>query len=151
MNAWLLPASPLTEDALAFRRRWTDRWKGYVPRTGRESPEGAAYDHRHAHPQFRDPLFSTEGVDASVEFHAAVIERLATGQPVTLMTFDFEWEWEGELGREVSTLDGLLKRDPLLSMLEEPQDDEGLVVQHLHWFSTHCPAVAHPRAPTLQP
>ncbi len=137
MSVWLLPASPPTEYALAFRRRWADRWKGYVPSSGGWAPEGTVYDHRHAHPEFRDPLSSDEGIDASVEFHAAVIERLATGRPVTLMTFDFEWEWEGQPGREVSALDGLLERDPLLSMLEEPQDDEGAVT---HVFISHIGA-----------
>lgn len=128
-NRWL-PDPPLTENALVFKRRYAEWWQGYDPGNGSLSPDGSVYDHRHAHPEFRSPLSSGEEADARVEFHAAVIERLADGRPVTLMTFDVESEWEGEHAYQVSTLDGLLEREPLFSIIEEEYDD-GISVNHL--------------------
>ena len=124
------PDPPLTEKALVFGRRWAERWPGYDPRYGGGAPEGSVYDHRHAHPDFRSPLSSDEEADASVEFHAAVIEWLADGRPVTLLTFDVESEWDGDYAYQVSALDGLLEREPLLSVIDE-QHDDGTSVIHV--------------------
>lgn len=130
MSVSWLPDPPLTKDALVFRRRWAERWNGYAPLSGSGSPGDSVYDHRHAHPEFRSPLSSDEEAEARVEFHAAVIERLANGRPVTLMTFDVESEWAGDHAYQVSALDGLLEREPLFSMIEEEHDD-GTSVNHV--------------------
>ena len=112
-----------------FARRWAERWAGYGLLDGSGAPDGSVYDHRHAHPEFRSPLSAREEADARVEFHTAVIERLADGRPVTLMTFDVESEWAGEPTYRVSALDGLLEREPLFSVSD--QEEDGVSVHHV--------------------
>jgi hypothetical protein len=124
MTSWPLPTTPLTPAAATFRQSWAERWHGYHPRWGYNAPDGVAYDHRHAHPEFRDPLSSEDGVKASAEFHGAVIERLAAGRPVTLMTFDYESEWQGQREYETSSLDGLFNRVLAWSITEPPEEGD---------------------------
>jgi hypothetical protein len=86
------------------------------------APEDVVYDHRHAHPEFRNPLSSADDRNASVEFHAAVIERLAADQPITLLTFDSDSEWQGERTFETSDFGGLVERDLAWSVVEPPAE-----------------------------
>jgi hypothetical protein len=81
-----------------------------------------AYDHRHAYPEFRNPLSVAEGIHASAEFHGAVIKRLAAGEPITLMTLDYENEWQGKRVYETSSLDGLFTRE-LAGSITEPFEE----------------------------
>lgn len=124
MTSWLLPAATLSPAAGAFRQTWAERWQGHHPQWGYDAPGGCAYDHRHAHPEFRNPLSDEDGTRATAEFHRAVIDRLAGDQPVTLMTFDYESEWQGQHQYAASSLGGLFDRELAWSIAEPPEEDD---------------------------
>jgi len=125
MTSWLVPDVPLSAKAADVRRLFAERWPDYHPRWGFGAPQGLPYDHRHAHPDFRDPLSSEDGIRASTEFHGAVVSRLTDGSPLTLVTFDFENRWDGDSAYEASALTGLLDRDFVGTIVEPTDDDPG--------------------------
>lgn len=122
MTSWLVPESPLSVQAAEFRRLLAEQWPGYHLRWGFGAPEGRADDHCHAHPDFRDPLSSEDGIRASAEFHGAVVSRLADGFPLTLVTFHYENRWDGETTYGTSGLTSLLDRDFVGTILEPSED-----------------------------
>lgn len=131
---WLLPDEPLSASALALRQLWADRWQGTDPHGRDHKPSGALADHLDAYPDFRCPLSQSEERLASAEFHAEAIRRLAVDETgVILMTFDWEWTYhlDGEHGQQTSQLAGLLDREPWLSLISEPEDEEDTVVTHV--------------------
>ncbi len=111
-------------------------------RTGYEAPRGTVSGHGDAHPTFRSPLSSGDEIEASAEFHGAVIRRLAAGQHITIVTFDFENEWQGHRTHQTSSLDGTFDRELLWSItaLSEEEDEEDEEESTDHVFITQVEA-----------
>jgi hypothetical protein len=139
MNAghfWAIPDTQPSLAAVSFRKHWDTRWPDSHPRWGRTPASGAMYDHRHAHPDFRNPLSADGALLVSAEFHAAVIERLSEGRPITLATFDFENHWQGTRSYQASSLGGILDRELVWSITDPPEEDDEDEEAIVHVFIT---------------
>ena len=94
VSLWLLSEGPSSDAARAFRRLWAQRWQGTHPGWLTQLPSAAYSDHRHAYPEFRNPLGSEEGLEASRVFHRDVIRRLAAEETqLLLVTLDVVSVW----------------------------------------------------------
>jgi hypothetical protein len=98
-----------------------------------DSPVGALYTHLDAYPEFRSPLSPDDEERASAEFHLAAIRRLSRGNPVVVLTFDWEnpgqdGGWESDLA-EIEADD----RELWLSYVEEPEVEDCVI---MHAFLT---------------
>ena len=136
--AWLRPSGELSEPARVYRGLWADRWPDWDPKYlgGGAVPDGAVRGRRDAYPLFRCPLSADEVLQISGEFHHAVVSRLAGGEPLTVVTFDYELTFAGEIEyRRFDTVPDL-DRDPWLSLTEEPEDDDPDPPTITHLFHT---------------
>lgn len=137
MSVWLIPQQALSEEAARYRQLWVDRWGALDPPHLYDAPEGVLYTHLHAHPEFRSPLSPADEGRVSAEFHREALWRLARGRPVTVLTFEYEagveYEQVGPEIVEISDQD----RDPWVSYIEDPDDEDRVVV---HVFRTDMAA-----------
>lgn len=107
---------------------------GHRPQVSKYPPDGALNDHRDAYPDFRCPLSREEERHAGIDFHRDAIRRLA-GAETSIIVMTFDWEWirltDGETGYQGSPIAGLFDREPWLSVISDPEDDEETDIAHV--------------------
>lgn len=107
---------------------WVARWLGIHPRWGGTHAD-VLYDHRHAHPEFRNPLSAHDSIRASAEFHHEVSARLVSSSgSVILLFFDYEYAWEGNAHRDTSQLHDDFEAEHFVALSEIDESGSPLTV-----------------------